>query len=113
MNYNSCCSHLLSAILQKATGMSTYDFAKKYLFQPLNIEDSYWYSDGQGIHNGGDGLRLTSRDMAKLGLLYLQVGQWQDKQIAPAAWVQESIQAMTGQRTTSTILPLALEGSTY
>ncbi|MED1918457.1 serine hydrolase [Bacillus thuringiensis] len=92
MNYNSGCSHLLSAILQKATGMSTYDFAKKHLFQPLNIEDSYWYSDGQGIYNGGDGLRLTSRDMAKLGTLYLQGGQWQEKQIVSAGWVQESIQ---------------------
>ncbi|QDS34235.1 serine hydrolase domain-containing protein [Brevibacillus brevis] len=92
MNYNSGCSHLLSAILQKASGMSTYDFAKKHLFQPLNIQDSYWYADGQGIHNGGDGLRLTSRDMAKLGLLYLQGGQWQEKQIVPKAWVQKSIQ---------------------
>lgn len=92
MNYNSGCSHLLSAVLQKATGMSTYDFAKKHLFQPLKIQDSYWYSDGQGIHNGGDGLRLTSGDMAKLGLLYLQGGRWQDKQIVPPAWVQESIQ---------------------
>ncbi|MFS0553871.1 serine hydrolase domain-containing protein [Brevibacillus sp. 179-C9.3 HS] len=92
MNYNSGCSHLLSAILQKASGTSTYDFAQKHLFRPLNMQDSYWYSDGQGIHNGGDGLRLTSNDMAKLGFLYLQNGKWQDKQIVPAAWVQESIQ---------------------
>lgn len=58
--------------------MSTYDFAKKHLFLPLNIKDSYWYSDGQGIHNGGDGLRLTSRDMEKLGFLYLSMARKAD-----------------------------------
>jgi CubicO group peptidase (beta-lactamase class C family) len=91
MNYNSGCSHLLSAVLQKASGVSTYDFAKKHLLEPLKIQDSYWYTDGQGIPNGGDGLRITSMDMAKLGLLYLQKGQMKEKQVVSDYWIQEFI----------------------
>ena len=57
-NYDSCNSHLLSAILTKLTGMSALEYAKAKLFGPLGIKDVYWPHDPQGISVGGGGLYL-------------------------------------------------------
>jgi CubicO group peptidase (beta-lactamase class C family) len=94
-NYCSGCSHLLSAILQKATGMNTRDFAKQYLFKPLGISNFKWETDSAGIPIGGWGLQLTPRDMAKLGYLYLRGGQWDGRQIVSSAWVEDATQKHT------------------
>jgi CubicO group peptidase (beta-lactamase class C family) len=89
-NYNSGASHLLSAIVQKTTKMSTLAFAQEYLFKPLGITDVLWGSDASGIAVGGSDLRLTPRDMAKFGYLYLKDGGWEGQQIVPAEWVKTS-----------------------
>lgn len=91
-NYCSGCSHLLSAILQEATGMNTFRFAQENLFLPLGITDAEWSTDSHGTPIGGWGLQITPRDMAKLGYLYLNGGNWNGKQIVPAAWVQASVE---------------------
>jgi CubicO group peptidase (beta-lactamase class C family) len=89
-NYSSGCSHLLSAIIQRTSGMSTYDFARANLFGPLGIKDPAWERDPSGIPIGGWGLSLSPRDMAKLGYLYLHEGKWEGKQSVPASWVRNS-----------------------
>jgi CubicO group peptidase (beta-lactamase class C family) len=89
--YCSGCSHVMSAILQKRTGVGTLEFAQTHLFQPLGISNLRWELDGSGIPNGGWGLHLTPRDMAKLGLLYLNGGYWDGQQIVPAEWVKDSV----------------------
>jgi CubicO group peptidase (beta-lactamase class C family) len=89
-NYCSGCSHLLSAIVQKQTGMSTQEFAEKYLFKPLGIERYSWSSDAEGIAIGGWGLQMAPRDMAKLGYLYLHGGNWDGQQIVSSAWIEEA-----------------------
>jgi len=89
--YNTGCSHLLSAVLQRSVGMNTEAFAKSRLFAPLGIKDWHWQTDPQGISTGGYGLWLRPRDMAKLGYLYLNDGKWDHGQIVPAEWVTESI----------------------
>ena len=94
-NYCSGCSHLLSAILQQTTGMNTRDFAEQYLFKPLGITNVNWDTDATGIPIGGWGLQLTPRDMAKLGYLYLQDGQWDGQQIVSAKWVENATQRHT------------------
>ena len=80
MNYNSGCSHLLSAIIQKVADMSTYDFVKEYLFKPIGISKSVWYGR-QGVGLGADGLRITSEDMVRFGCLFLHKGNLNGKQI--------------------------------
>ena len=87
-NYNSAGPHVLSAILQKTTGMSTLVFAYKFLFMPLGMSKVTWPADPKGIYTGGWGLQMTSRDMAKLGYLYLRGGVWDGQTILPAAWVK-------------------------
>ena len=60
------------------------------LFSPLGIASPGWDRDPTGIPIGGWGLKLTPRDMAKLGYLYLHEGVWDGKQVVPAAWVRNS-----------------------
>ncbi|CAG0969707.1 partial 6-aminohexanoate-dimer hydrolase, partial [Anaerolineae bacterium] len=88
--YNSGVSHLLSALLQRATGVSTLAYAQGRLFKPLEISDLAWRVDPQGVNIGGWGLSLTTRDMAKLGYLYLRQGLWDGAQLVPVDWVELS-----------------------
>ena len=85
--------HLLSAILQQATGMTTLEFARANLFEPLGIHDVQWPPDPQGITNGHGELYLHPRDMAKLGFLWLHGGEWDGKQIVSREWVRAASQS--------------------
>ncbi len=89
-NYCSGCSHILSGILYATTGQTPQEYADLYLFGPLGIRDEYWETDTQKISVGGWGLKLTSRQMARFGQLYLDRGRWQGQQLIPADWVAES-----------------------
>ena len=89
MNYNSGCSHLLSAIIQKVSGKKTCEFAARYLFKPLNIDRWHWY-EKQNVNLGANGLKLHIQDMLKFGYLYLQRGTIEGMEIVPASWVEES-----------------------
>ncbi len=80
--------HLLSAILTQATGMKTAAFAQKYLFGPLGIRTVNWPRDPQGVNHGFGNLHLLPRDLAKLGLLFLNQGKWGNQQIVPTEWIK-------------------------
>ncbi len=82
--------HLLSAILERASGLSTLEFAESYLFRPLGIFDVEWLVDPQGTPRGWGDLHLTPTDMTKLGLLFLNQGRWHGRQVVPPGWVEES-----------------------
>jgi CubicO group peptidase (beta-lactamase class C family) len=90
--YDSPGMHILSAILQKATGMTELDFARQYLFEPLGIHDGIWEGDSQGYTHGWGDLHLNPEDSAKLGYLWLHGGYWEGKQIVSASWVSDSVQ---------------------
>jgi len=98
-NYNSGCSHVLSAIVADHSGMLTQQFAHERLFAPLGISNVNWSVDSNGLAIGGWGLNITARDMAKFGYLYLNEGVWDGQQIVPAEWVKASTTAHadTGQ----------------
>jgi len=89
-NYGNGDSHLLSAMIQKTSGISTWYFATRYLFRPIGIASSDWDSDSQGINWGNMGLSLTPSHMARFGYLFLRRGVWNGKQIIPAQWVESS-----------------------
>jgi CubicO group peptidase (beta-lactamase class C family) len=92
-NYSTAASHLTSAILERATGMSTCEFAYRYLFEPLDISVEHWGRDPQGYYMGGNNVFLTPREMAKFGLLYLHEGQWQGEQVVSREWVEQATSA--------------------
>lgn len=89
-------THLLSVILTKATGMSTLEFAKKYLFGPLGIAIGDWEKDPQGYYIGGMRMYFTARNMARLGYLYLNNGFLDGRQIVPADWVRTTTAYYSG-----------------
>lgn len=89
--YNSGVAHLSSAIITQATSMSTFQFAKDFLFTPLGITDHHWETDNRGIFNGGAGLELTPHDMLKLGRLYLQQGVYNGERIISETWIDNAV----------------------
>lgn len=94
--YSSGSSHLLSAIVTEATGVSLLDYAEEKLFNPLGISmsDVLWPADNQGIYRGSGGVEMVPQDMAKFGYLYLNNGTWDGEQIIPSAWVQSSSETL-------------------
>ena len=82
----------LSGVLEKATQTSTKEFAQKYLFDPLNIQETGWQVSPLGLAMTGGGLGLKSRDLLKLGQLYLDAGMWKGKRVISEPWVKTSIQ---------------------
>jgi CubicO group peptidase (beta-lactamase class C family) len=88
--------HLLSAILQQATGMTALEFARQNLFEPLGFQEVVWPADPQGFNQGSGNIRMVPADMAKLGFLFLQRGQWDGKQIISRQWVHNAVKAQIG-----------------
>ena len=95
MIYSTGNSHLLSAILTKATRMSTYEFARRYLAEPLRAPLAPWVRDPQGIYLGGNEMHWTPRAMLAFGELYLNGGRSGDRQVLSQAWVEESLKPRT------------------
>lgn len=89
-NYSTGDPMLLSAVLQKATGLTAFDFARQEIFKPLNITNISWEKDRDGYTATAWGLHTTVRDYAKFGYLFLNKGLWEKSQIVPASWVETS-----------------------
>ena len=110
--YSSDDSHLLSAIIADNSGQPTLRYAQAKLFAPLGIANDQpfqplfavpnqaayqragfaWPTDPQGYHLGYAFLKLTARDLAKIGYLYLKGGAWEGRQVVPAAYVRACTQ---------------------
>jgi len=87
--YNSLGTYMLSAIVQQVTGEKIVDYLTPRLFEPLHIDKPNWEESPQGINTGGWGLYLKTEDLAKMGQLLLQKGEWNGRQLIPAEWVAE------------------------
>jgi CubicO group peptidase (beta-lactamase class C family) len=88
--YNSVATYMLSSIIQKTTGETLFNYLRPRLFEPLGIENIVWDANPYGVNCGGWGLHIKTEDMAKLGQLMLQKGQWDSKQLLPAAYIEEA-----------------------
>lgn len=82
-NYSGGSTQLLVGLIKKATGVEADIFTEKYLFAPLGITQYKWVKTKSGDPSGASGLRLRSRDMAKIGLMMVQRGKWNGKRIIP------------------------------
>ena len=91
MIYSTGSSHLLSAIITKASGLSTRDFARRYLAKPMGISVPSWTTDPQGIYFGGNEMSMTPRDMLAIGEMYLNCGRVGTTQIVSEEWVHTSV----------------------
>jgi CubicO group peptidase (beta-lactamase class C family) len=95
MDYSTGNTHLLSAILTRATGTTTWQFAQDYLADPLGFSLARWPQDPQGIYFGGNDMTMTPRQMMAFGKLYLHGGRTDDRQVIPREWVERSLVART------------------
>jgi len=93
--YHTPATYLLSAIVQKVTGEGLIDYLSPRLFAPLGINRPHWDESRDGIALGGFGLRATTEDIAKLGQLYLQRGEWNGQRLIPANYVEAATTKQT------------------
>lgn len=87
--YNTAATYILSAAVQKITGMTVADYLEPRLFEPLGIRGQYW-NRCAGISEGGIGLHLGADDIWRLGVLYLQGGVWEGKRLLSEEWVKDA-----------------------
>jgi len=85
--YNSMNHLMMNKILRKSTSMRNEKELTQRLLDPLKIEKVNTGNEDFGVI--GD-ISITPRDMVKFGLLYLNDGVWNGKQIIPSNWVKES-----------------------
>ena len=90
VEYSTGTSHLLSAILTKASGKSTWQFAQEELAKPLGFTLAKWMQDPQGIYFGGNEMLMTPRQMVRFGELYENNGRVGDRQLIAREWVEKA-----------------------
>jgi len=95
MLYSTGSTHLVSAILTRATGKSTWAYANEKLAGPLGFRIRPWQRDPQGIFFGGNDMYLTPRQMLRFGEMWLAGGVYAGRQVVPAGWVRESMRSRT------------------
>jgi CubicO group peptidase (beta-lactamase class C family) len=84
--------NLLAGVLHKATGEQAEAFAARTLFEPLGIKSWDWsYGETEGFNLMDGSLRLRSRDMAKIGQMVLNGGEWQGHKVLNPEWIHASI----------------------
>lgn len=89
--YDSAASYMLSAIVQRVTGRLIHDYLDERIFRPMGMSPAVTWDRGtDGVNTGGNGLACTARDMLRLGILHLQGGEWQGRQLLSRRWVEEA-----------------------
>ncbi len=91
-HYSSGSGLVLAAILEKVTGKKFLDYANEKLFDPLRSEGGFWTSSHSGLTLASNGLYFKARELTKIGLLFLNNGQWEGKQIITPEWIELSQQ---------------------
>ena len=98
MEYSTGTSHILSAILTKASRKTTHQFATEVLAKPLGTSLARWPRDPQGTYFGGNEMLMTSRQMIAVGEMWLNRGRVRGQQIVPAQWIETSCRPRTRSR---------------
>lgn len=98
MQYSTGSTHLLSAILTRATGASTLEYARRRLFAPMGVELPAWTRGPRGIYFGGNEMSLRPRDLLTFGEMYRRGGRHRGVQLVPEAWIRESWEPRTTSR---------------
>jgi CubicO group peptidase (beta-lactamase class C family) len=92
-NYSNLTSNWLGILLARACQTDLKSYAEKNLLAPIGAKIGDWKQDWDGYYIGCGEMHSTARDMAKFGLLYLDDGKFEGKQVVPASWVRQSLQS--------------------
>ncbi|MBA96422.1 serine hydrolase domain-containing protein [Sulfitobacter sp.] len=97
--YVSIDTHVIGMVVRGATGRTIPDLLGEKVIGPMGVERApYYVTDGAGVAFVLGGLNLTTRDNARMGLLYLNKGFYNGKQVVPATWVAASTEASAPTR---------------
>lgn len=88
--YNTPSSNLLTTILTRSTNMTSKEFADKYLFGPLGINNYFWLHDSNYNYVGGHTIFMRPRDLARVGQMILNGGSFQGQQLVSMQWLEKS-----------------------
>jgi len=100
--YSTHASHMLSAIVEKVSGLSFFDFMKDNLFKHLEITKATWEVCSSGITAGGMGLSLTTESIAKFGQMLLDKGVYNGKRIVSEKYIELATTEQSDNRITET-----------
>lgn len=89
--YCSGNTFMTSAIVQKVTGKTTHQIFNEYIVPELGMRPFTWTKSPEGICSGNSGVSICAEDIARFGLLYLNQGCWNGKQIISREWVDRSL----------------------
>ena len=95
--YNNWDFNALGTIYERAVRSSIFEAFEREIARPIGMQD-YRPADGEYV-TGADSIhraypfKMSARDLARFGLLYLRKGRWEGRQVVPAHWVEESTQA--------------------
>lgn len=87
--YNSGCPMIVAGIIEIATKMKLDEFAIKYLFEPLKIQEFIWLKDSTGFCHAGGGLLMKPIDIVKIGIILINKGKWENKQLISEKWIEK------------------------
>ncbi len=94
--YSQPCTYTLASIVQRNARMPLTEYLRPRLFDPLGIGPVGWQTWPPGRQQGFSGLFARTEDIAKLGLLHLQGGRWDGRQLLPAGWVAQATSKQVG-----------------
>lgn len=92
-SYSGGAVAVLAKLIADGSGQDIDDFARSRLFAPLGIEDFEWVRGHDGVPSAASGLRLTARDLGKIGVMIAQKGVYDGKEVVPSSWLDASFQA--------------------
>jgi CubicO group peptidase (beta-lactamase class C family) len=90
-SYSGGATALLGRIIADGAGKPLPDFAREVLFDPLGMGPTEWFVSRDGVPSAASGLRMTPRDLTRIGLMMLAGGVWQGRRIVPASWLEKCV----------------------
>lgn len=90
-NYDTSSTHVLCALVEKLSGKKLLDYLRERCLDEIGFsQDAYVIADPFGTSMGGSGLMAKPEDMLRVGLLLMNRGNWNGKQLIPAAYIEEA-----------------------
>lgn len=90
--YSGGATAILGHLIAQGSGMPLLDYARQKLLAPMGIDKAEWMPGSNGEAAAASGLRLRARDLACIGQLVLQQGEWQGRALVPRQWIEQSLQ---------------------
>ncbi len=89
--YSNVGPYLAGVLVQRRAGCTLAQYLTPRLFEPLGFRRPVtWEQDLMGNTFGASGLFLTMSELHRFGLLCLQEGVWNGRELVPGEWLREA-----------------------